>query len=120
MPPETGGILQSLFILFRHKVQSNGLGGGFQLMVLDTGGIQHPLGNQIQHGILIFVGQVQHFLDAALDDGLGALVAGEQSHENPAAPEVTAVGIEDGIQLRVDHVGVLGILAAAVPGNSSS
>ena len=85
----------SLLLLFRgDEAEGDLLHIGFQLAVLDPGGIQHPLGGQVAHGILVLVGKVQHFLHAALDNGLGALVAGEQGHIQLAAPQIPAVGID--------------------------
>ena len=116
MPPLMRGH-RTLFPVFRgNEVQRQGFYIGLQLGVAHAGGIQHPLGGQVAHGVGVLVGQVDHFLHAALNDGLGALVAGEQRHIDPAAPQVTAVGVQDGVQLRVDHIGILGHRAFPLPG----
>ena len=45
-------------VLFGDKIKGDGFDGGGQLGVLDTGSVQHFLGGQIQHGVLVFVGQI--------------------------------------------------------------
>ena len=82
-----------LLEFFGNEVQGDGFQRGDQTGVGDAGGIQHPRGGQSAQGVGVLVGELDNFLHAALDDGLGALVAGEQGHINAAAAKVTAVGV---------------------------
>ena len=74
-----------LFVFFRDEVQGDGIHGGLHLGAFDTGGLEHPLGSDGGGRVGVLVGQIHHFGNAALDNGLGAFVAGEQSHEQAAA-----------------------------------
>ena len=105
-----------LLFFLRHKIRGDGLQTGAQLGVFDPCGVQHPLGGQGGHGVGVLIAEVEDLFDTALDDGLGTFVAGEQGNVELTAPEVTAVGVENGVQLRMDHVRVLGLFAGAVPG----
>lgn len=98
------------------KVQCDGFEVGGELGKLHPGGGEHPLGGQGGGAVGVFIGKVQHFLYTALNDGLGALVAGKQGHIQAAASQVPPVGVEDGVQLRVDHIGVLGLGPLPLPG----
>ena len=49
-----------LFLFFGDKIQGDGLDVGGEFGVLDTGSIQHLFGGQVQHGVLVFVGQIQN------------------------------------------------------------
>ena len=70
-------------------------------------------------GIMVFVRKVDQFLDTALDDGLGAFVAGEQRHIHPRPFQVVVGAVQDGVQLGVADVHILGlqVLALALPGH---
>ena len=82
-----------LFHFFLDETQGQLIQLGFHTDEVDPGGHQHPLGGHIAHGSGVLVREVDHFLDTALDDGLGTFVSGEQRHIDAAAPQVTAIGI---------------------------
>ena len=52
---------------------------------LDAGGAEHHLGSDDRGGIGIFIAVVNNFRNTALDNGLGTLVAGEESDIDFAA-----------------------------------
>lgn len=60
------------------------------------------------HGVCfrVFIGKVHNLPDAALDDRLGAFVAGEQRAVNAAAPQPGAGVIQNGVELGVADVSV--------------
>ena len=105
-----------LLIFFRNEIQGNAVPAGVKLGEFDTGSIQHPLGCQITHGVIVLIRKVENFFDAALNNGLGAFVTGEQCNEDAAVAEASAVGIQNGIQLSVNNIGILGLLTFPLPG----
>lgn len=54
----------------------------------------------------VFVGEVDDLGDTGLDDGFGALVAGEKGNVEAAAFEVGGIGVEDGVELGVADIEV--------------
>lgn len=64
---------------------------------------------------MVLVTVIHDLPDAALDDGLGTLVAGEQRHIYPRALEVVVGAVEDGVQLRMADVHILGFQRLALP-----
>ena len=105
-----------LFVFLGNEIQGDGVDGSGQLGVLDAGSFQHPLGDQIQHSVLILVGKIEHFFHTALDNRFGTLVAGEQGHIHPASPQIPAAGIENGVEFRMHHKGILRLRALPAPG----
>ena len=74
----------------------------------DPGHLEELPGGKVDRSAGIFVAQVDEFLDAGLNDGFRALVAGEEGHVNRAAPQVApAPGIEDGVELGMANVEIL-------------
>ena len=68
-------------------------------------------------GIVVLVAVVHHLGDAGLDDGLGALVAGEEGHVDPGTLQVVVGAVQDGVELRMADVHVLRVqrVALALP-----
>ena len=60
------------FLLFRNEIQGDGFQPGAQAGVLDTGGIQHPLGSLGDGGIGILIRQIIYLFYTGLDDRFGA------------------------------------------------
>ena len=48
---------------------------------------------------MVFIDNKKLLLDAALDDALGALVAGEKGHIHPRPPQVAVGGIQNRVEL---------------------
>ena len=66
--------------------------------VFYAGHIEHAAAGDAGMGIMVFVRKVDQFLDTALDDGLGAFVAGEQRHVHPRPFQVVVGAVQDGVQ----------------------
>ena len=68
---------------------------------------------------MILVAVIHQLFDTRLNDGLGALVAGEQGDVNPGALEVVVGAVEDGVELGMADVHVFGLqrIAFPVPGH---
>ena len=75
----------------------------------DTGVLEHEPRRNAGIAVVILVAVVHHLGNAGLDDGLGALVAGEQGHINPGTLQVVVGAVEDGVQLGVADVHILGL-----------
>ena len=106
--------LQHLFL--RGKVQRDGLDLCAHLDIPDTGGIHHPLGRHGRQSVRVFVREVVDLLYAALDDGLGTFVAGEERDIDLASAQVAA-GVQYRIELCVADIGVFCIkrISLALP-----
>ena len=65
--------------------------------------------------VVVLVAVIHHLGNAGLDDGLGALVAGKQSHIHPGALQVVVGAVENGVQLGVADVHILGLQGRALP-----
>ena len=78
-----------------------------ELLVFDPGHVKQPLAGDGAALGAVLVREVDHGLDARLDDHLGALVAGEERHVYRAARHVLGVLVEDGVHLGVADVHVL-------------
>ena len=65
--------------------------------------------------VVVLVAVIHHLGNAGLDDGLGALVAGEEGHIHPRALEVVVGAVEDGVELRVADVHILGVQGFTLP-----
>ena len=65
----------------------------------DPGLLEHEPGGNAGIAVVVFVVVIDDFLDARLDDGLGALVAGEEGYINPGALQVVVGAVQDGVQL---------------------
>lgn len=50
-----------------------------------------------------------------LDDGLGTLIAWEQGHIQPRAAQHAAACVQNGVQLRMDDIGILCLRTLALP-----
>ena len=88
-------------------------------VVFDSGRVEHPHGCSHGRSPFVFVAVIDDFLDAALDDRLGALVAGEEGHIQLGPLQAAAPVVQDGIELAVDGIyilGLQGILPLPVPG----
>ena len=68
---------------------------------------------------MVLVAVIDHLGDAGLDDGLGALVAGEKGHIHPGTLQVVVGAVQDGVQFRMADVHVFGVqrLTLPVPGH---
>ena len=80
---------------------------------------QHEACRHAGIAVVVLVVVVNDLPDARLDDGLGALVAGEQGDVDPRPLEVIVGAVEDGVQLGVADVHIFGVqrLALAAPGH---
>ena len=76
---------------------------------------EQPAAGDAQRLVVVLVRVIDDLFDAALDDGLGALVAGEQRHIHPRALEVAVGRVEDGVQLRMADIHVFGLQRVALP-----
>ena len=97
------------------KVYFYFLHSGHELSVGDPRHVHHPLAGHSAALLAVFVRKVDDCPDAALDDHLGALVAGEQRHVDGAARHVLRVLVEDGVHLGVTHVHVFVIQSDKYP-----
>ena len=77
--------------------------------------VEHLLGGDGLRLIGIFVIEIDHLGDAALNDRLRALVAGEEVDIKTGALEGLSVSVENGVQLGVYDILLLGILALTLP-----
>ena len=89
-----------------------------ELRIGDSRRFKHPLGGAHSDGIRIFIGDVDHFFDAALDDCLCAFVAGEKRYIDFAAIERPTGVVEDRVQFRMAYIGVfcVEIIPLTLPG----
>ena len=85
--------------------------------VSNTGRSEHALCGNVGFGSVVFVAVIDDFGDARLDEGLRALVTGEECRVNAGALNVGTRVIEDGIQFRVAYIEIFGIeiVAFALP-----
>ena len=91
------GIKVNLNLLhFRHK-----------LGVFDASHVEQSLTGDGAVLVPVFVREVDHRLDARLNDHLGTLVTGEESHIDAAVGDFLRVLVQDGVHLRVTDVHVL-------------
>ena len=103
-------------ILFVHpEVQDDLFRVGLQLTHLHTRCTEHGFGSQSGIGICVLVAEIDDFPDAGLNDGFGALIAREEGYVERSPLQRLAAGIEDGVEFRMDDVGVLGVFAGAFP-----
>ena len=91
-----------------------------ELRIGDSRRFKHPLGGAHSDGIRIFIGDVDHFFDAALDDCLCAFVAGEKRYIDFAAIERPTGVVEDRVQFRMAYIGVfcVEIIPLTLPGGT--
>ena len=97
------------------KVDDELARAGVELSQSYARGVEHLFGCDRLGRVGVLVIQVHDLGDAGLDDRLGAFVAGEKVDIQPRAVERFAARIEDRVQLGVDNVLILGILALALP-----
>ena len=85
--------------------------------VLDPCHVEQPPRSNAGVGIMVFIRKIDDFPDAALNDGLGALVAGEQRHIHPRTAQIAVSTVQNGVQLRMADVHVFGfqLVTFAVP-----
>ncbi len=81
---------------------------------LNTRRLQHTPGRDKVLPAGIFVRQVDDLTDAGLDDGLAAFIAGEQCCIDLAAAQVHTDIIQDGIELCMTNIGILGLEKSAL------
>ena len=67
--------------------------------VFDPGHVQQSSGCHHLWPVVVLVTDIQHFCDTGLDDQLGTLVAGEESHVHRATFHVCRILVQDGIEL---------------------
>src|SRR5699024_8370364 len=93
--------------------------GGFIGAVLDARHLEHAAAGDAGVAVVVLIRKIDQLLDAALDDRLGALIAGEQRHIHPRAGQVVVRAVEDRVQFRVADIHILGfqVLALALPGH---
>lgn len=83
--------------LFSSECQRQRFPSGNVLSIGDPRHVEHPLGGDDPGSIGVFVLHKDHFLDAALDDGFGAFVAGKEGDVDRGPFERTAVIVQNGV-----------------------
>ena len=78
---------------------AGGVGGQFHARLLE-----HEPCRDAGIAVVVLVAVVHHLGDAGLDDGLGALVAGEQGGVQSRPLEPAARIVENGVEFRVTDV----------------
>lgn len=84
----------------------------------DAGGFEHTLRGNVGFGAVVFVTIIDDFGDAGLDQSLGAFVAGEKGRINTGTFHVRSGIIQNGVQLGMAYIVVLGLklIAFTLPG----
>lgn len=74
------------------------------LVIIHAGGIEHAHGRFHRRRIFIFIRAVNDLLDPALDDRLGAFIAGEKRHVKLRPLKASAPVIQDRVQFAVHGI----------------
>ena len=81
----------------------------------DAGLFEHEPRRHAGIGVVVLIAVVHHLRNAGLDDGFGALVAGEEGDVHPGPLEVVVGAVEDGVELRMADIHILGVQGVSLP-----